>query len=383
MSSLARIVHVYKDIYPPVQGGIERIISALAGFTADEYEILILVASRSRMGGRRFLEPGSAAGGPANIQVIEVPSWGRWMSTPLAPGFITALKQCKADLIHFHAPHPTGELAYLLSGLKTPAVVTYHSDVVRQRLAMMAWNPVYQRFLGRMQTIMPTSRRYMETSEQLNSHRSRCRVVPLGYPLDHYSLTTDVRTRRDELLGEYGEFILFLGCLRQYKGLPYLLEALTRLSRVRAVIAGDGAMASRLKNQAAELGLGDRAVFTGHVSDPEAVALLHAASILVLPAHQRSEAFGLCQVEAMACGLPVISTNLPTAVPEVNLHGTTGLVVPPAEPDALAAAIRELLASPDRRKAMGAAGKKRALEKYSIEHMAIEVKSVYADVLNR
>jgi len=382
MDSTPRIAHVYKDIYPPVQGGVERIISSLAQYTADAYEPIILVASRSRSGCQRLLEMGSIGNGGPGIQVVEVPSWGRLMSTPLAPGFVSAMKQSRADLFHFHAPHPTGELAYLLCGLKTPSVVTYHSDVVRQRAAMLAWNPVYQRFLGRMRVIMPTSRRYMETSEQLKTHRSRCRVVPLGYPLANYMLTPDVRAIRDDLIKKYGEFILFLGCLREYKGLSYLLEALSRLSRVRAVIAGDGAMGPQLRRLASGLGLGDRVVFTGRVSDPVAVALLHAAAVFVLPAHQRSEAFGLCQVEAMACSLPVISTDLPTAVPEVNKHGTTGMVVPPADPAALTEAIRELLASPDRRKAMGSAGRKRALEHYSIERMAAEVKSVYADILN-
>ena len=184
MARRPRILHVYKDVYPPVEGGIERIIHHLARLTPEEFEVRVLVASRSWRGGQRELAPGVP-----RVIVTEVPSAGRLLSTPLAPGFLSALRHSGADLFHFHIPHPTGEMAYLLSGLKTPAVATYHSDVVRQRAAMTVYNLFFQRFLGRMRVIMPTSQRYLETSTQLGAHRARCRVVPLGYPLEDYAAT--------------------------------------------------------------------------------------------------------------------------------------------------------------------------------------------------
>jgi len=245
---------------------------------------------------------------------------------------VTALRRVGADLFHFHVPHPTGEMAYLLSGLRTPAVATYHSDVVRQRLAMKAYAPFFQRFLSRMRVIMPTSQRYLETSEPLAAHRARCRVVALGYPLEDYETTPEIERRAADLRARHGDFVLFLGCLRAYKGLEFLLRALERLPGVKAVIAGEGAQGPALKHMAGALGLGERVHFAGRVAQAEALALLHGAALFVLPACQRSEAFGLCQIEAMACGVPVISTDLPTGVPEVNRHGVSGLIVPPADP---------------------------------------------------
>lgn len=373
MSQRPRIVHVYKDVYPPVEGGIERIIFHLTRLTAGEFEPHVLVASRSWRGGEREIAPG--------VRVTEVPSAGRALSTPLAPGFVTALRRSRADLFHFHIPHPTGEVAYLLSGLSTPAVATYHSDVVRQRLAMTLYNPLFQSFLRRLHVIMPTSRRYLETSTQLAPHRGRCRVVPLGYPVEDYAPTPPIRERAARLRAQYGEYLLFLGCLRAYKGIPYLLEAARQLPGVRVLIAGEGAQGEALRQMARELGLAERVHFLGRVSQDEALALFHGAAIFVLPAHQRSEAFGLCQIEAMACGLPVISTDLPTGVPEVNAHGVSGLIVPPADPLALAKAIAELLKDPDRRRALGEGGYRRARELYRAELMAERVAEIYREAL--
>lgn len=368
-----RIVHVYKDTYPPVQGGIERTIGSLARLSAGRFDVRIVVARRGRGPGLRREHDG--------IPITEVASLGRLLSTPLAPGFIGALRRSGADLFHFHVPHPTGEFAFLLSGLKTPAVATYHSDVVRQRLTMKVYGPLFQRFLKRMAVIMPTSGRYLESSEPLRAHRERCRVVPLGIPIEDYELNDARRRRADELRARHGPFALFLGMLRAYKGLPYLLDALARLPQGRALIAGEGPMLPALREQAARLGLGERVLFLGRVDDEEAVALLHAATLFVMPSHQRSEAFGLSQIEAMACGLPVVSTDLPTGVPEVNRHGETGLIVPPADPAALAEALRALWSDPSRRAALGEAGRRRARDNYRAETMAERVMAIYEDVL--
>jgi rhamnosyl/mannosyltransferase len=299
----------------------------------------------------------------------------------MAPGFVGALRRSGADLFHFHVPHPTGELAYLLSRLKTPAVATYHSDVVRQRWAMAVYGPLFDRFLGRMHTIMPTSRRYLETSEWLVRHRERCRVVPLGYPLEDYAATPPVEARAAALRAEHGDFVLFLGCLRPYKGLFNLLMAMQRVAGARLLIAGEGSMREALARSIGELGLSERVQLLGRVENADAVALLHAAALVVLPSHQRSEAFGLVQIEAMACGTAVISTDLPTGVPEVNAHGVTGLVVPPQEPQALAEAIETLLGDEERRRTMGEAGRRRAETLYRAERMAEDVAGVYREVL--
>jgi rhamnosyl/mannosyltransferase len=375
-SARPRVVHVYKDVFPPVPGGIERVIGILARRTREAFDPRVLVAAPGHgRGGERTIEDG--------IPVTEVASLGRALSTPLAPGFVGALRDCGAELLHFHVPHPTGEVAFLLSGLRVPAVVTYHSDVIRQRWAMNLYGPMFHRFLARMAVIMPTSQRYLETSPWLAPHRDRCRVVPLGLPLEDYAATEPVLRRAEALRAEHGDYVLFLGCLRAYKGISVLLEAMRRLPQARLLVAGEGAMGPSLREEAARLGLGDRARFLGRVAQEEAVALLTGAAMLVLPSIQRSEAFGLVQVEAMACGAPVICTDLPTGVPEVNADGLTGLVVPPRDAGALTAAIERLLNDPAMRRQMGEAGRRRAQERFGDRRMADQVMDAYRFALSQ
>lgn len=368
-----RVVHVYKDMYPPVEGGIERTIYHLVRLTSAEFEPAVITASRSGQGQKRAIEGG--------IEVLEVPSFGRALSTPVAPAFVSALRQSRADLFHFHFPHPTGEVAFILSRLKTPAVVTYHSDVVRQQVALAFYRPLMNRFLSRMAVIMPTSRRYLETSEILAPFRDRCRVVPLGLPLEDYEPTPEIERLSGEFRARYGRFVFFLGCLRYYKGLDFLIEAARDIPETHIVIAGEGGERERLEALAASAGVRERIHFLGRVDQPNAVALLRSAAVFCLPAHQRSEAFGLCQVEAMACGLPIVSTDLPTGVPDVNKHEESGLIVPPSESRALAEALKKILGDEMLRERLGASGRKRAHECFTAERMAADVMDVYRSVL--
>ncbi|MBI1785178.1 glycosyltransferase [Candidatus Sumerlaeota bacterium] len=373
--SRPRIVHVYKDVYPPVEGGIERTIYHLTRLTKGEFEPSVITAARGMTLVNRRIDE--------DIEVQEIPSLGRLLSTPLAPGFIGALHRAAldgADLFHFHFPHPTGELAYLCQSLKTPAVATYHSDVVRQRAALLLYRPFMNRFLGRMKVIMPTSKRYLESSQILARHSGRCRIVPLGLPPQDYEPTAATRAMSADFRARFGEFIFFIGVLRYYKGLHLLLKAMQSLPSAKLVIAGEGPEASDLRRVAATLG--ERVRFMGRVDHPTAVSLFHAAAVFCLPATLRAEAFGLCQIEAMLCGLPVVSTDLPTGVPEINRHGETGLIVPPGDAAALAAALGELLSNPGLRERLGAAARARAIEQYTADKMANRVMAIYREVLH-
>ncbi|MCX7707111.1 MAG: glycosyltransferase, partial [Anaerolineae bacterium] len=125
----------------------------------------------------------------------------------------------------------------------------------------------------------------------------------------------------------------------------------------------------------------DRIAWLGEVPDADLPALYHLADLFVLPASHPSEAFGLVQVEAMAAGLPVVCTELGTGTSYVNQHGVTGLVVPPQDADALAAAINALLADPSRRAAMAAAARQRVAAEFGLDVMVTRVLEVYEEVL--
>ena len=173
--------------------------------------------------------------------------------------------------------------------------------------------------------------------------------------------------------------MLFVGVLRYYKGIDYLLEAMRRIP-ARLLVVGDGPMGQELRGRAAKLELGDRVCFLGSVTDDDLAAIYHIADVFVLPASERSEAFGLVQVEAMTCGVPVVCTELGTGTSFVNQHEVTGLVVPPKDPDALAEAITRLLRNPDERErlARGAVARSAFFE---ADRMVTDILAVYDQLL--
>lgn len=375
------VLHVYKDFYPPVLGGIEKCIHWMCDATRERFDARVLIASRSSQT-TDTVEDG--------IRVVRVGCWGRVLSAPIAPGFGGWLRRLDADILHFHMPNPTGELAWLASRrrLRGQLVVTYHSDIVRQRLTGLLYGPLQQRFLRGARVIMPTSEAYLRTSATLAPHLGRCRVVPLGTPLAELAESDGSRAFSAEIRRRAAGrvAVVFLGLLRYYKGLPFLIEAMRALPADACLFIGGDAPAGRtgeraaLERQVADAGLENRVAFLGALSDAEAVGLRRAGDIFCLPSHLRGEAFGLTQIEAMACGLPVVSTDLP-GVSEVNRAGETGLVVPPGDAPALAEALGTLARDEGLRRRFGEAALRRAETEYSAEAMGQRLAAVYKECL--
>lgn len=371
------VVHVYKDYWPPVLGGIERTVNWMCTeLVRRGWEATALVNSRSRETRERVVH---------GVRVIEVGEWGRAFSAPLSPSLPGWLRRLRADVWHFHIPNPTGDFSALAMRPRGAWVATYHSDIVRQRWALWAYGPFLRAFLRRCGAIMPTSPHLIESSPFLRPLAKACSVVPLGLPLEPFDRSAEAAQRARAVKARYKGFplLVFLGKLRYYKGLQYLVSAMRGLPHARLAVIGEGPEGEKLQRLAVDFDVADRIEFLGELPDPEVVAHLHAADLFILPSHLPSEAYGLVQIEAMAAGLPVVSTDLPTGVPFVNQHGVTGLVVPPADDQALAAAIAELLGDTSRRLAMAEAAHRRAREMFSVAAMVDGVEAAYAKALKR
>jgi rhamnosyl/mannosyltransferase len=269
----------------------------------------------------------------------------------------------------------------LLARPGKPLVMTYHSDIVRQRFSMVLFGPVQERTMRACRVIMPTSPSYIESSEWLSRHRDKCRVVPLGIDLSRFEPTETVCARTAAIRAEYaGPVVLFVGRLRYYKGLEYLLRAAPDI-RAKVLIGGTGPDLARLQGIVRECGAEGRVAFLGDLPEEELVAHLHAADVFCMPSHLRSEAFGLSMVEALACGVPVVSTNIATGVPFVNADGETGFCVEPASPMALRDALNRVLGDASLRARMSEAARRRAHGMFSAERMCTELVRVYRAVL--
>ena len=363
-----RVLHVGK-FYPPHPGGMESHLQTLCEELSKSIQLKVLVA------GARWRSERSARGG---VELVRLATPLMLHGTPIVPLMARAMRQARPDVVHLHFPNPMAALACLMSRLDVPIVVTWHSDVVRQRRAAAAFAPLLSLLLRRCSAIIVGSTVYAETSAVLNARRRLCRVIPLGIRAGDFEHPNAARVA--ELRRRHGErIVLSVGRLIYYKGFQNLVRAMADV-RATALIAGDGPLGGALAAQAKRLGIADRVVLLGRANDADLKACYHACDVFALPSVERSEAFGIVQLEAMACGKPVVNTWIDSAVPHVSLDGVTGLTVAPGDPAALAAALNALLDDPARRATMGEAARKRVREEFSAELMARRTLELYREI---
>jgi glycosyltransferase involved in cell wall biosynthesis len=370
-----RVLHIYKDYYPPVVGGIEKHINLLVNGLAERgVEIEVLVSNT----GIR-LERINVDG----IPVTKVPQLGRLASAPLNITFPFWLRRLgkHADILHFHFPNPTGELSYLVSSLRSKVVVSYHSDIIRQVHLLKLYLPFLMQFLKNADVILASSQNYLSSSKVLMKFRHKCKVIPYGHKLPELKPNQEVTDKIAAIRRVFGpEILLFVGKFRNYKGLHILFDAMKGIDG-KLLVIGSGTLRRNLLEFRDAARMNKKIFFLGELEDPELVHYLHACDILILPSNLRSEAFGIIQLEAMACGKPVVSTELGTGTSFVNRNQETGLVVGPNDAEALTRAVNYLIEHPEIRRKYGAAGIERAEKYFSVEKMVDSIVSVYRDVL--
>ncbi|MGC8781547.1 MAG: glycosyltransferase [Anaerolineae bacterium] len=358
------ILHIYKD-YFPVLGGIENHIRVLAeAQAAAGHRVTVLVCD---------LGPHTRIAEMGGVRVIKAGRLKTVASMPISFSQPWLVGRQAADVNHVHSPYPLGEVsAVLFGGRGAKLVITHHSDVVRQQGWLRFYAPFLRAVLRRADRIIATSPRYIATSPWLRPVADRCTVVPLG---------VDVRRFAPPPAPFAGPpTLLFAGKLRYYKGLDALLHALPSLPDVHLKIVGDGPMRGPWAALAQALGIADRVHFLGEVDDEALPGQYHQAHIFVLPANARAEAFGTVLLEAMASGLPCVTTEVGTGTSWVVQDGVTGRVVPPNDPAALADALRPLLADGNLREQMGRAGRARVLAGFDQAQMVERVIEVYEEV---
>jgi len=371
-----KVLLVYKDYYP-VLGGIEHHVQLLAeGLRKCGVDARVLVTNT---GGRTVEETING------VPVTKTARLANISSAPVSPSFYRALARLSdgADITHLHFPYPPAEIGQLLFGRARHFVLTYHSDIVRQKILGFFYRPLLWQFLRKAERITVSNPQYIQTSRFLRPFAEKCTVIHHGIDLSRFNPTQETEARAHGIRAAHRNksLILAVGRLRHYKGIDVLMVAMRQIDDARALIVGTGPMKTLWEQQARDAGLTDRVVFLGEVAEEELVALYHAADLFVLPSTNRAETWGTVQVEAMACGLPVICTELGTGTSYVNQDGVTGLVVPPSDPAALAAALRRLIGDKTLRQQMGAAGHDRAWQQFSKDAMIERIIAFYSDVI--
>ena len=372
-----KVLHVYRTYYPDPPGGLQQAIQQIcAGCQPLGVESAVftlspspLPASLSRAEGmvhrsRSYWAPASCdLGGPEAFRHFD--QLARW-----------------ADVLHFHFPWPFADLLNLMPAARRPKVMTYHSDIVKQRVLGRLYYPLMRHTLGSMDAVVATSPAYAQTSPVLRQLVSaeQLKVIPLGMN-DALPLAA-VDSGAESIVARLGltdqPFILSLGVLRYYKGLHVLVEAASH-TRGTIVLAGSGPEDQNLRQQVARLGL-DNVVFAGQVSEAEKHELLSRCTALALPSHLRSEAYGMVLLEAAMHSKPQISCDIGTGTSFINQHLETGFVVPPEDPESLAAAMNRLIADDIEAQAMGHRARQRYEQHFTGAIMARSYAALYQSV---
>lgn len=380
--SRLRILHAAK-YYTPVSGGMETVIADLCTGTARDWDVRVVAAHDA---------PETVHERIDDVSVTRAARRGVMASVPLCPSYPRHLWGAASDCVVLHEPNPIAGASLFLRTPSQRLIVWHHSDLLRP-----AWAPytygVVQRALYRRADCVIVSSPNLAASSPLVRHARRVAVVPFGIDLDRFDGAPDQERaaafRRafspaghDAASSGKGPVILFVGRLVYYKGLAVLIDAM-RQCEGTLLLAGDGPLEADLRQRVAERGLQERVRFLGRISDDDLPACYRAADLFVLPSTEFTETFGVVQVEAMAAGLPVISTRLATGVPWVNQHEQSGLTVPPGDVDALAAAIRRLSTDRAERERLGRGAVARARALFGKARMIALFKDVVTQVVGQ
>lgn len=367
-----RILHFYKTSFPDTMGGVEQVINQIArGVSKLGVEIDVLSLTPDKVPRTIEVDGYLAHRAKMDLQIA---------STSFSISAFLRFSQLakRADVIHYHFPWPFMDVVHFATRVKKPAVLTYHSDIIRQKHLLKLYHPLMWKFLGSMNRIVATSPNYFSTSDVLEKYKHKVSVIPIGLDKVTYPQSTpDKMQYWREKLGT--KFFLFVGVIRYYKGLHILLDAVQGTD-YPVVIVGSGPVEAELKEHAARLGL-KNIHFLGALPDEDKVALLQLCYAVTFPSHLRSEAFGISLLEGAMYGKPMISSEIGTGTSYINIHGETGLVVPPSDPAAFREAIRFLWDNPSAATEMGRRAEQRYWELFTAERMAASYADIYKELL--
>jgi len=283
-----------------------------------------------------------------------------------------------ADIVHYHFPWPFMDVVHLATSCKKPCVVTYHSDIVKQKALLRLYEPLMMRFLASMDSIVATSPNYLQSSPVLQKFRAKVDIIPLG--LDEAAYPAPDAARREHWRSRLpARFFVFVGVFRYYKGIHVLMDAAEKTGIPVVLIGGNGT--DEFPREAHRRGIKNMH-FVGSLSDEDKMAILELSTGLVFPSHLRSEAFGLSLVEASMLGKSMISCEIGTGTSYVNLDGETGLVVAPHDSDALAAAMTRLFQDAALAEKLGGNARQRYLANFTADRMGMAYAQLYWRVIS-
>ena len=369
-----RILQVGK--FYPIRGGVEKVMyDLMMGLSQRNIHCDMLCAVTEQQ------KPGIIPLNPY-ARLLCMPVWIKLFATMISPAMIGKLRkiQREYDIIHIHHPDPMACLALFLSGYRGKVVLHWHSDILKQKMLLIAYRPLQQWLIRRANVIVGTTPVYVQQSPFLRKFQHKVNNIPIG--IDPLTAHIDLIARiKEQYTGK--KIVFSLGRLVEYKGYEYLIKAATCLDdHTMILIGGEGPLKGELQQLIHRLGVGEKVKLLGFIPDnKEIAAYFFACDVFCLSSVWKTEAFGIVQIEAMSCGKPVVATCIPeSGVSWVNQDGVSGYNVEPQNPEALAEAITRVVSDAQRYTQLSAGARQRYETMFTQEKMVDNCIRLYRDL---
>lgn len=363
--------------YPPQKGGMETVLYDLTeDLNKNGVKTDVLCSN---------VTPHTSIEKIHNYKVVRAANLGMFASTPLSPLMIKYLRELSNDyeIAHIHHPNPTANMALLLSGFKGKVLLHWHSDIIRQKILLKLYKPFLLGMLNRADMIIATSPPYAEHSDMLKEFKHKVRIIPFGLDTEKMNNVDMDLVRRIRDRYQNRKIIFSLGRLAYYKGFEYLIESAKYIPDDHVIlIGGTGGLKKKLESMIRKNGLVEKVFLIGSIPSDIISSYFDACDLFVLPSIERSEAFGIVQIEAMYFKKPVVSTNIiGSGVPWVNRDGVTGYVVEPKNAKKMAEAVMKILNDEDIYKKFSANAYKRFVEEFHMSKATEQIMNVYSELM--
>jgi len=366
-----KILQVVKFYYPQI-GGVEKIVQQISeGLNPeDDFNVSVLCCNKGKENRKDVI---------SGVSVISASSFGVFWGMPVSLIFFRLFRKLikENDVIDYHYPFPLIDLAIFLFKPKNKLIVHYHSDIVRQRILNFLIKPLTLNTLKKADKIIVSNPNIVKSSPYLSRFKEKCEIIPFGVNFQKIEKVNEDQTQK--IKNKYKDFILFVGRLNYYKGVRYLVRAMKNVNS-NLVIIGEGQQENFLRREVERLKIKEKVFFLPFVKTEELISFYKTCKVFVLPSIFKSEAFGIVLIEAMACGAPLISTELGTGTSFVNKNKTTGFVVSPRNEEELSSAINKIIDNKKMAQEMRVNSIERAKELFSLEGMIQKTKKVYENL---
>lgn len=369
-----KILHIGK--FYPIIGGVEKVMFDIVEGMSERVDMYCDMLCASKNGREEIVRINRA-------KIMCTPTWLKAFATMVSPGMIIRLRQIKNDydIIQIHHPDPMAALALWLSGYKGNVILHWHSDILKQKIALRFYKPLQDWLIKRADIIVGTTPKYLEASPYLQDKSLKKICIPIGTDAIFYD-AIKVKSLRNRYKGK--KLIFSLGRLVKYKGYEYLVDAARYLpDDYLVLIGGSGPLKEYLKSQIVQNALQEKVQLLGRIPNEDLPAYYSACDVYVMSSIWKTEAFGIVQIEAMSCGKPVVATKIPgSGVDWVNEDGVSGINVEPMNGKAIADAVMYILSEEERYTKFSKGAKERYERLFRKETMIDKFGSLYKSLMN-